>query len=76
MDNEALYSEMMAVKDLGERIGYGNLMCWASALWRKHLARGGNPVNGAFVPRCVRELGPSEALYDGYLRRATDGKDV
>lgn len=43
--------EALMVKMLGEEIGYGNLMCWASALWRKSLADEGLPISGAFVPR-------------------------
>ena len=41
------------VKELGEKIGYGNLMSIASALWRKTLKDSGTPIVGAFVPTCT-----------------------
>jgi hypothetical protein len=45
-----LEKEITAVKELGERIGYGNMMTLASALWRKNLKDSGYPEIGAFVP--------------------------
>lgn len=61
--------EAVAVKMLGESIGYGNLMSWASALWRKNLADKGYPTIGALVPRIDTKNNPSaeEELYDGYV---------
>lgn len=47
--------EIKAVKELGERIGYGNLMHIASALWDRDLRRTmkDNEFNdGCFVPTC------------------------
>ncbi|WP_339193908.1 hypothetical protein MKY95_19170 [Paenibacillus sp. FSL P4-0176] len=43
-------SEIEAVKDLGERIGYGNLMDIASALWSVDLEDKYGISTGAFVP--------------------------
>lgn len=45
--------EIKEVKELGEKIGYGNMMCIASALWRKSLKEKEYPVSGAFVPTCL-----------------------
>ena len=45
--------EVKAVKELGEKIGYGNMMSIASALWRKSLKENGYPISGAFVPTCL-----------------------
>jgi len=42
--------EFESVKNIGERIGYGNLMEIASALWRDSLEKQGLPTSGAFVP--------------------------
>lgn len=41
--------EIEAVKQLGETIGYGNMMALATALWRKDLRDHGYPVSGAFI---------------------------
>lgn len=58
---------MKAVEALGEQIGYGNLMSWASALWRRKLKECGLPENGAFVPRCTDKLSDDELLYDEWV---------
>lgn len=60
--------EAVAVKMLGEEIGYGNLMEWASALWRKNLKERGIPINGAFVPK-IAELSPVQELYDAMVTK-------
>ena len=41
--------EIKKVEELGEDIGYGHLMCLASALWRKKLSETGT-ISGAFIP--------------------------
>jgi hypothetical protein len=41
--------EVLAVKLLGETIGYGNMMSIATALWRKNLRDRGYPQSGAFI---------------------------
>ena len=41
--------EIKAVKQLGEAIGYGNMMALATALWRKSLRDKGYPQSGAFI---------------------------
>jgi hypothetical protein len=51
--------EVQAVKDLGERIGYGNVMIIASALWAKNLKnKYGIEIEstGAFVPAALLQL--------------------
>jgi len=45
--------EIKEVKELGEKIGYGNMMSIASALWRKSLKEKDYPISGAFVPTCL-----------------------
>ncbi len=50
--------EILLVKELGERIGYGHLMSLASALWRRSLKEKGIPEYGAFIPTvdaCLEE---------------------
>jgi hypothetical protein len=42
--------EILAVKQLGETIGYGNMMSIATSLWRKNLRDRGYPQSGAFIP--------------------------
>lgn len=59
-------SEALAVKKLGESIGYGNLMEWASALWRKDLKDHGLPVDGALIPK-NGEITESQELYDAMV---------
>lgn len=46
------YEEIRLVKELGEKIGYGNMMEIASALWAKKLDDlDGNDIStGAFIP--------------------------
>lgn len=43
--------EILKTKELGDKIGYGNLMMIASALWRKSLLENYGVSSGAFVPR-------------------------
>lgn len=66
MKNEQIKKEFEQVKELGERIGYGNMMSMASALWRKSLKDSGVPTYGAFIP-VIGELGEDEKRYDKYL---------
>ena len=47
---ETIKKEVLEVKELGDRIGYGHLMTIASALWRKLLKDSGAPETGAFIP--------------------------
>lgn len=54
--NKNLPTEIMAVKSLGEQIGYGHLMELASALWRKKLQQSNTPITGATVPASIYDL--------------------
>lgn len=69
--DKMLKEEMFSVKQLGDKIGYGNLMSWASALWREKLSELGCPANGALVPR-VDKLGYDEEVYDSWVRKFSD----
>lgn len=43
-------SEILSVKKLGDKIGYGNMMSIASALWAMNLSEKNYPTDGAFIP--------------------------
>ena len=66
---------MLAVKQLGDRIGYGNLISWASALWRNSLREQGFPDSGAFIgvcecsikSDCLDRVHKQEAVYDAWV---------
>lgn len=70
-----LRAEMLSVKQLGECIGYGNLISWASALWRSALREQGLPESGAFIGvcdcsikrDCLDRVHKQEAVYDAWL---------
>ena len=47
---EAHKKEILAVKKLGDVIGYGNMMSIASALWCLHMKELNLPTAGAFIP--------------------------
>ncbi len=49
-------SEIRAVHELGEKIGYGNLMNLASALWAIDLESKGIPDSGAFVATILTDI--------------------
>ena len=67
-----LLEEMEAVKQLGDEIGYGSLICWASALWRDLLRNRGISESGAFIGVCecsikeehLEDIHKQEAVYD------------
>ena len=44
--------ELYAVKRVCDLYGYGNVMEWASALWRHEARLKGYPITGCFVPTC------------------------
>lgn len=68
--------EAQQVKSLGEQIGYGNMMAFASALWRKMLKDKGYPVSGAFVPTILQFMKQEDIdltkgereMYDEFVR--------
>jgi hypothetical protein len=63
-------NEIEEVKELGERIGYGNMMCIASALWRKSAKDKGCPISGAFVPTCL------EFIKEDFQDLDKDGREL
>lgn len=44
--------EYLEIKKVCEKYGYGNVMEWASALWRREARLEGIPESGCFVPTC------------------------
>ncbi len=48
--------EIQAVRELGEKIGYGNMMELASAMWAVKLLRDYGSSEGAFVPTILSDL--------------------
>lgn len=72
---ENLKNEIDAVKQLGEKIGYGHLMSLASSLWREKLSPDGIE-SGAFVPvgrysikkRDMNMVNRSTAHYDAIIK--------
>jgi hypothetical protein len=48
--------EILEVKELGEKIGYGNMMTIACSLWRKNLNDLDYPQSGAFIPTIYQLL--------------------
>lgn len=59
-------SDIEKVRELGEDIGYGNMMNLACALWRVKLKQTGVSETGAFVPVLSMDIKESEA--DFYLK--------
>ena len=55
--------EVELVKQLGDHIGYGQLMCVASALWRKMLSeKYPGSEDGAFIPALSCDLKGDEEV--------------
>lgn len=55
--------EVELVKQLGDHIGYGQLMCIASALWRKTLKDNyPGTEDGAFIPTLLMDLKDDEDI--------------
>jgi hypothetical protein len=52
--------EVLAVKQLGEMIGYGNMMSIASALWFLDLDKKNYPTSGAFIPTISQDMKKKE----------------
>jgi hypothetical protein len=52
--------EVLAVKALGEKIGYGNMMSIASALWQLDLKDRHNLDIGAFIPTITLNMKKKE----------------
>lgn len=69
MMEEQFKKELLQVKQLGEQIGYGNLMSMASSLWRYDLKKNNFPIVGAFVPVIKDKLDKTDLLYDGMVEK-------
>ena len=54
--------EVLAVKQLGDAIGYGNMMSIASALWALKLKESGDPISGAFIPTIVYDMKKKDGI--------------
>ena len=61
-----MVEDVLLVKRIGDRMGYGHLMSLASALWRNNLPNG--QKMGAFV--CVCDVSVKEEILDAV--RATN----
>lgn len=61
---EQYEKEVLEVKKLCDRIGYGNAMNIASSLWRKMLKDQGYPTLGAFIPRIVTKPTKDDLSHD------------
>lgn len=57
---ESHKKEVLAVKQLGETIGYGNMMSIASALWFIDLEKKKYPTSGAFIPTISGDMKKKE----------------
>lgn len=75
--------EILLVKQIGEQIGYGNLMYLASSLWRICLTESETPINGAFVPALLFQLKKKEQpramaqaeIFDNGIKELINPKD-
>lgn len=77
--DKRLKTEITLVKNLGDKIGYGNLMSLASALWRKKLVDDKCPKelveSSVFVPvsvdyvkdEWIDEVKDSASILDNYI---------
>jgi len=59
-------SDIEKVRELGQAIGYGNMMDLACKLWRIKLRESGFPESGAFIPVLSMDIKESET--DFYLK--------
>lgn len=53
-------NEMLAVKELGEKIGYGNMMSLASSLWAIDLQDKYGLIGGNFMPVNITAIKKSQ----------------
>ena len=62
-------NEILAVKSLGEQIGYGNLMDIASVLWAETLRQNDLPDDAAFYPTIINAMKEGELKKDAIVQR-------
>nr|DAR11040.1 MAG TPA: hypothetical protein [Caudoviricetes sp.] len=67
--------ECREIKRICDKYGHGNVMEWASALWRREARAQGFPEDGCFVPTCPPFIKrkyqnqKQHELYDGLVKR-------
>ena len=67
--------ECREIKQICDKYGHGNVMEWASALWRRKARAQGFPEDGCFVPTCPTFIKrkyqnqKQHELYDGLVKR-------
>lgn len=65
--------ECLEIKQLCDKYGCGNVMEWASALWRHEFRRKGYPESACFVPTCPSFIKDDcrfprqQMLYDSFV---------
>lgn len=70
----AYSTECLEIKRICDKYGYGNVMEWASALWRLEAEKKGYPKGGCFVPTCPDfikdefKCPKQHELYDGLVK--------
>lgn len=57
---QQLAKEKEAVKQLGEVIGYGNMMNLAAELWQEHMRENNYPVTGIHIPALLLDIDPKK----------------
>ena len=67
---EMFKRECIAVKELGDQIGYGNMMTIASALWAKELMDDDCGDSGAFYPTILSNMKPGDLTVHAMDERA------
>lgn len=73
-------AECFEIDKICRKYGYGNVMEWASALWRRDMRSMGYAECGCFVPTCPSFIKPEyqnpkqHKLYDGLVARILGGE--
>lgn len=72
-------TQVSLIKQMGDEIGYGQLMSLASALWRAKLKETNTPVSDAFIPTIIdflkgeeKEMAEKEVKhFDSFIKNNT-----
>nr|DAQ72845.1 MAG TPA: hypothetical protein [Caudoviricetes sp.] len=73
-------SECVEIDKICKKYGYGNVMEWASALWRRDMRSKDCQEKGCFVPTCPSFIKPEyqnpkqHELYDSLVARIFGGE--
>lgn len=74
---QSIRSEASDILRICRKYGYGNVMEWASALWRYEERMKGNPTAGCFVPTCPdfikAKFKHSDITYDKLVASVMEG---